>query len=203
MKKKIYIAIGIILLLIIGYFLGVKITALLGGILALFGLSVKQKADKIAEKAEGEKETVDHVRENVRDRKKRHKDLSDKLNKFFMIFLIFIIFIIFVLPVFANDGEPPPDINKLEIPGDYAELVRRYKEMALIAIEYQQLYLEAERDNEFLIQSNENLQKLIKAQQEIIDSLLKGKGPGIIAGVNLTPGNFENTGIIVGIEYNF
>ena len=198
--KKIYIVIGVILLLFVGYFLGVKITALIGGIMALFGLGVKQKADKIAEEAEGEKETVDRVKKNVKSRKKRHKDLSDKLNKFFMIFLIFIIF---VLPVYANDGEPPPDINKLEIPGDYDELVRRYKEMALIAIEYQQLYLDAERDNEVLIQSSENLQKLIEAQQEIIDSLLKGKGPGVIAGVNLTPGNIKNTGIIVGIEYNF
>jgi hypothetical protein len=198
--KKIYIIIGVVLLLVVGYFLGVKITALIGGIMALFGLGIKQNADKIAEESKKEKRTVDQVKENVKSRKKRHKDISDKLNKFFMIFLIFIIF---VLPVYANDGEPPPDINKLEIPGDYDELVKRYKEMALLAIEYQQLYLEAEQDIEVLIQSNENLQKLIEAQQEIIDSLLKGKGPGVIAGVNLTPGNIENTGIIVGIEYNF
>ena len=142
-----------------------------------------------------EKKTVEQVKRNREERLKKHKELQDRMNRFFGIFLIFAI-----LSVATLAGEPPSD---LYIPDSYEELVEMYKEAVMIAIEYQQLYLEAEQDIEVLVRSNENLQKLIEAQREIIEALLKRKGFGIVTGLNITPANLENTGILLGIEYEF
>lgn len=196
MRKKLFVYALIVIFTIFGvYFLGAKVTAILGGVAALFGWRTRQMIEDIEQEVVREKKTVEQVKKNREERLKKHKELQDRMNRFFGIFLIFAI-----LSVAALAGEPPPD---LYIPDNYEELVEMYKEAVMIAIEYQQLYLEAEQDIEVLVRSNENLQKLIEAQREIIEELLKRKGFGIITGLNITPANLENTGILLGIEYEF
>ena len=196
MRKKLFVYALIVILTIFGvYFLGAKVVAILGGVAALFGWRTRQMIEDIEQEVVREKKTVEQVKKNREERLKKHKELQDRMNRFFGIFLIFAI-----LSVAALAGEPPPD---LYIPDNYEELVEMYKEAVMIAIEYQQLYLEAEQDIEVLVRSNENLQKLIEAQREIIEELLKRKGFGIITGLNITPANLENTGILLGVEYKF
>ena len=196
MRKKLFVYALIVILTIFGvYFLGAKVTAILGGVAALFGWRTRQMIEDIEQEVVREKKTVEQMKKNREERLKKHKELQDRMNRFFGIFLIFA-----VLSAAALAGEPPPD---LYIPDNYEELVEMYKEAVMIAIEYQQLYLEAEQDIEVLVRSNENLQKLIEAQREIIEELLKRKGFGIITGLNITPANLENTGILLGIEYVF
>lgn len=196
MRKKLFVYALIVIFTIFGvYFLGAKVTAILGGVVALFGWRTRQMIEDIEQEVVREKKTVEQVKKNREERLKKHKDLQDRMNRFFGIFLIFAILSVAVLA-----GEPPPN---LYIPDSYEELVEMYKEAVMIAIEYQQLYLEAEQDIEVLVRSNENLQKLIEAQREIIEELLKRKGFGIITGLNITPANLENTGILLGVEYKF
>ena len=196
MRKKLFVYALIVILTIFGvYFLGAKVVAILGGVAALFGWRTRQMMEDIEQEVVREKKTVEQMKKNREERLKKHKELQDRMNRFFGIFLIFAILSVAVLA-----GEPPPD---LYIPDSYEELVEMYKEAVMIAIEYQQLYLEAEQDIEVLVRSNENLQKLIEAQREIIEKLLKRKGFGIITGLNITPANLENTGILLGIEYVF
>lgn len=196
MRKKLFVYALIVIFTIFGvYFLGAKVTAILGGVAALFGWRTRQMIEDIEQEVVREKKTVEQVKKNREERLKKHKELQDRMNRFFGIFLIFAILSVAVLA-----GEPPPD---LYIPDSYEELVEMYKEAVMIAIEYQQLYLEAEQDIEVLVRSNENLQKLIEAQREIIEKLLKRKGFGIITGLNITPANLENTGILLGVEYKF
>lgn len=196
MRKKLFVYALIVIFTIFGvYFLGAKVTAILGGVAALFGWRTRQMIEDIEQEVVREKKTVEQVKKNREERLKKHKELQDRMNRFFGIFLIFAILSVAVLA-----GEPPPD---LYIPDNYEELVEMYKEAVMIAIEYQQLYLEAEQDIEVLVRSNENLQKLIEAQREIIEELLKRKGFGIITGLNITPANLENTGILLGVEYKF
>lgn len=196
MRKKLFVYALIVILTIFGvYFLGAKVVAILGGVAALFGWRTRQMMEDIEQEVVREKKTVEQVKKNREERLKKHKELQDRMNRFFGIFLIFAI-----LSVTALAGEPPPN---LYIPDNYEELVEMYKEAVMIAIEYQQLYLEAEQDIEVLVRSNENLQKLIEAQREIIEELLRRKGFGIITGLNITPANLENTGILLGVEYEF
>lgn len=194
-KKTLYIIVGFFLVAALWYFLGAKITAILGGVAALFGWRTRQIIEDIEQEVVREKKAVEQVKKNREERLKKHKELQDRMNRFFGIFLIFAILSVAVLA-----GEPPPD---LYIPDNYEELVEMYKEAVLLAIEYQQLYLEAEQDIEVLVRSNENLQRLIEAQREIIEELLRRKGFGIITGLNITPANLKNTGILLGIEYKF
>jgi len=196
MRKKLFVYALIVIFTIFGvYFLGAKVVAILGGVAALFGWRTRQMIEDIEQEVVREKKTVEQVKKNREERLKKHKELQDRMNRFFGIFLIFAILSVAVLA-----GEPPPN---LYIPDSYEELVEMYKEAVMIAIEYQQLYLEAEQDIEVLVRSNENLQKLIEAQREIIEELLKRKGFGIITGLNITPANLENTGILLGVEYEF
>ena len=196
MRKKLFVYALIVIFTIFGvYFLGTKVTAIIGGVAALFGWRTRQMIEDIEQEVVREKKTVEQVKKNREERLKKHKELQDRMNRFFGIFLIFAILSVAVLA-----GEPPPE---LYIPDNYEELVEMYKEAVMIAIEYQQLYLEAEQDIEVLVRSNENLQKLIEAQREIIEELLKRKGFGIITGLNITPANLENTGILLGVEYKF
>ena len=195
MKKTIYIIVGIFLVAVLWYFLGAKVAAVLGGVAALFGWRTRQMIEEIEQEVLKEKTTVEQVKKNREERLKKHKELQDRMNRFFGIFLIFTI-----LSVAALAGEPPPD---LYIPDSYEEMVEMYKEAVMIAIEYQRLYLEAEQDIEVLVRSNENLQRLIEAQREIIEALLKRKGFGIVTGLNIVPANLKNTGILLGIEYEF
>jgi len=194
-KKLIYIIVGFFLVAALWYFLGAKVAAILGGVAALFGWRTRQMIEDIEQEVVREKKAVEQVKKNREERLKKHKELQDRMNRFFGILLIFAILSVAVLA-----GEPPPD---LYIPDSYEELVEMYKEAVMIAIEYQQLYLEAEQDIEVLVRSNENLQRLIEAQREIIEALLKRKGFGIVTGLNITPANLENAGILLGIEYEF
>lgn len=195
MKKKIlYIMVGIFLIAALWYFLGAKVAAILGGVAALFGWRTRQMIEDIEQEVVREKKTVEQVKKNREERLKKHKELQDRMNRFFCIFLVFTI-----LSVAALAGKPPPD---LYIPDSYEELVEMYKEAVMIAIEYQQLYLEAEADNEILLKSIENLQKLIEAQQEIIDRYLRNDLK-LSAGLNIVPMNLQNSGIILSLEYEF
>lgn len=54
-KKIYFIILGIILLLILGYFLGAKITALIGSVLALFGWRTRIMLEEIEQEIEKEK----------------------------------------------------------------------------------------------------------------------------------------------------
>ena len=195
MKKKIlYIIVGIFLVAVLWYFLGAKVAAIFGGVAALFGWRTRQMIEEIEQEVLKEKTTVEQVKKNREERLKKHKELQDRINRFFSIVLIFAI-----LSVTALAGEPPPN---LYIPDSYEELVEMYKEAVLLAIEYQQLYLEAETDNEILLKSIENLQKLIEAQQEIIDRYLRNDLK-LSAGLNIVPMNLQNSGIILSLEYEF
>ena len=195
MKKKIlYIIVGIFLVAVLWHFLGAKVTAIIGGVAALFGWRTRQMIDDIKQEVLKEKTTVEQVKKNREERLKKHKELQDRMNRFFSIVLIFTI-----LSVVALAGEPPPD---LYIPDSYEELVEMYKEAVMIAIEYQQLYMEAETDNELLLKSIENLQKLIEAQQEIINRYLRNDLK-LSAGLNIVPMNLQNSGIILSLEYEF
>lgn len=201
-KKIYFIILGIILLLILGYFLGAKITALIGSVLALFGWRTRIMLEKIEQEIEKEKKISDQVKKNINDRKKRDEDLSNRLNNFFNMFLILILCsALLSWPTLADNSQPPP-LDKLIIPDDYDTFVEMYKEIVIIALEYQKLYREAEADNEILLKSIENLQKLIEAQQEIIDRYLRNDLK-LSAGLNIVPMNLQNSGIILSLEYEF
>lgn len=204
--KKIYIYIIIVVILLVaGYFFGTKLAGVLGGILAIFGLGtrkLKKESQEIMDQAKKEKKKTDKIKNNIESREKRDKKLSKKLNKYFH--MILVIMILFSFSGIGLTQDKPPDIDNLKIPDTYDELVSAYKDMAMIAIEYQQLYREAENGNKQLMQSNKNLQQLIEAQKEIIDQLLKSNSnAGVIVGANVTPGNIKNTGIILGLNYQF
>ncbi|MTI62128.1 MAG: hypothetical protein FH762_19455 [Firmicutes bacterium] len=118
--------------------------------------------------------------------------------------MLLIALILFTFSGIGLTEDKPLDIDNLKIPDNYQDLVAAYKDMAMIAIEYQQLYRAAEVDNKQLLQSNDNLQRLIEAQKEIIEKLLKSNSnAGVIAGVNVVPGNIENSGLILGLNYQF
>lgn len=128
------------------------------------------------------------------------------------------------MPIIVNAQELDP-------PKDYDQLLEDYKDMYDIAQKYKQLYEEAERDvteykklynqaeddveeyrslyksaeenNKALIDSNNRLQDLIDTQKNMIDDILNKKNIGIITGVNVVPANPENSGIILGFDFQF
>lgn len=200
--KKIYIYIAVVIvLMVVGYFLGTKLAGIVGGILAIFGLGtrkLKKESAQVMDQAEMEKKKADKIKKNIEGREKRDKKLSKRLNKYFHMLLIALI--LFTFSGIGLTEDKPLDIDNLKIPDNYQDLVAAYKDMAMIAIEYQQLYRAAEVDNKQLLQSNDNLQRLIEAQKEIIEKLLKSNSN---AGVNVVPGNIENSGLILGLNYQF
>ncbi|QTL96577.1 hypothetical protein GM661_00620 [Iocasia frigidifontis] len=204
--KKIYIYIIIaFILLVVGYFLGTKLAGVVAGILAIFGLGtgkIKKESQEIMDRAEAEKEKTAEIKNNIKNREEKDKKLSKRLNKYFHMLLIFLI--LFTFSGIGLTEDKPPDIDNLKIPDNYQDLVAAYKDMAMIAIEYQQLYRAAEADNKQLVQSNDNLQQLVEVQKDIIDKLLKSKSNvGVITGVNVVPGDLEHSGLILGLNYNF
>lgn len=137
------------------------------------------------------------------------------MKKFFMVLLIFSIVIPNTL-VMASDGEPPPDdinIENLKIPDNYDSLVDRYREMALLDIQYKQwgeemekLYNSAESDLSELQKTVDNLNKMIEANNEIIDILLKqNSGPkfGVSLGIDYKPVKPLESGLITMVNLNF
>ena len=128
----------------------------------------------------------------------------DKMKK---IMLIFLTLIMLSIGVFATTELK---IEDLIIPSTYNELVEAYKNVANIAINYQQLYneteqelVEAEKDNETLMQIIENLQGLMKVQQDIIDDLLNKNRFSIFTGLNFVPLHLDYSGILAGIEFEW
>lgn len=128
------------------------------------------------------------------------------------------------MPIVVNAQE-------LDAPKEYDQLLEDYKDMYDIAQKYKKLYEEAERDvteykklynqaeadveeyrqlyksaeenNRKLIDSNNRLQDLIDTQKEMIDEILNKKDIGIITGVNVVPANIENSGVILGFDFQF
>ncbi|MCF8002326.1 MAG: hypothetical protein K9K76_10790 [Halanaerobiales bacterium] len=141
--------------------------------------------------------------------------------------LIYIIIVmILLLPIAVN-------VNAQELypPKEYDQLLKDYKDMYDIAQKYKKLYEEAERDvteykklyqqekadkqkyrdlyksaeqdNKNLIKSNNRLQDLIDTQRGMINDLINKKEIGVITGVNITPANPENSGVILGFDFKF
>lgn len=161
-----------------------------------------KKAREVKKEVQKEQKKVEKIRDNIADRKEKDKKLVEKLKKHFHVFLVIILLTgMFSGAVMAQE----PSIDNLKIPDDYDALVDRYKEMALIALEYQKLYRETESDNEKLLETIENLQKLIKAQEEIIDQLLKQSGAdfGVITGINFVPADPLRSGLVLGVNWKF
>ena len=139
-----------------------------------------------------------------------------------LVFLI-VLSLLFV-PIVVNAQELDP-------PKEYDQLLKDYRDMYDIAQKYKQLYEEAERDvteykklynqaeadveeyrqfyksaeenNRKLIDSNNRLQDLIDTQKQMIDDILNKKNIGIITGVNVVPANIENSGVILGFDFQF
>lgn len=128
------------------------------------------------------------------------------------------------MPIIVNAQELDP-------PEEYDQLLEDYKDMYDIAQRYKKLYEEAERDvteyknlyqhseadaeeyrslyksseenNKALIESNNRLQDLIDTQRDMINDLINKKEIGVITGVNVVPANIENSGIILGFDFQF
>ena len=204
--RKVYIYIIVVIaILVIGFILGNKFIELIAGFMALLGFgNLTRKRAKEIEKKAGEEEKVSaEVKERMKKRREKEKKLAERFKQFFNIFLIVFISISMLgVPVLAEDGEPPPAIEDLKIADNYDELVEDYKEMALIALQYQRLYREAEKDNEILLQSNERLQKLLDAYKEIVDRALKND-ISLSAGVNFVPLHPDYSGVTLEIGYTF
>ena len=133
---------------------------------------------------------------------------------------------ILLLPIAVN-----VNAQELDPPEEYDQLLEDYRDMYDIAQKYKQLYEEAERDvteykklynqaeadveeyrqlyksaeenNRKLIDSNNRLQDLIDTQKQMIDDILNKKNIGIITGVNVVPANIENSGVILGFDFQF
>lgn len=169
---------------------------------------MKNAVDQIKKEAKKEWETAEKLKQNIKNRKRKDEKLSNKMKGFFNTFLALILAIsIWISPALSSGKELSANfsVENLKVPKDYDILLEYYKQMALIAVEYQHLYREAEADNERLAESNNRLQKLIEKQQEIIDSLLKqAKGNlGVFTGINYMPTEHWKPGLIVGINYQF
>lgn len=163
----------------------------------------KEVKKEVQKKVEIERKKTKKIRENIKKRQKIDKKLSEKLKKHFRVFLIVVLFAGLLTGAAVADGQL--DIENLKIPDDYDTLLAQYKEMALIAIQYQQLYREAEADLQEMLATVERLQKLIETQQEIIDQLLKSNRSGldIFTGVNFIPLDPLHSGLILGVNWKF
>jgi hypothetical protein len=123
------------------------------------------------------------------------------------IMLIILALIVLSVGVFANADLKMED---LIIPEAYSELVKAYKSIASVAISYQRLYreteqaiAEAEADNQTLLKVIENLQSLLKVQQDIIDELLRKNRFSIFAGVDYVPLHPDYSGLTLGLNWEF
>ena len=86
---------------------------------------------------------------------------------------------------------------------DVTEYKKLYNQAEADVEEYRQLYKSAEENNRKLIDSNNRLQDLINTQKNMIDDILNKKDIGIITGVNVVPANIENSGVILGFDFQF
>ncbi|MTI60834.1 MAG: hypothetical protein FH762_12835 [Firmicutes bacterium] len=72
--KKLYIYIAVVIaLMVAGYFLGIKLAGLAGGILAIFGLGtrkLKKESAQVMDQAEMEKKKADKIKKILKTEKK-------------------------------------------------------------------------------------------------------------------------------------
>lgn len=162
---------------------------------------IKKKISEIKAEAKKQRSKVKKIEERIIMRKKKAKDLSDRLKKHFNSIIIIAIFIGIAFSGSMILAEP--EIENLIIPDNYQDLLVAYKDIAEIAIGYQKLYLEAEADNQSLLEIIKNLQSLIEIQQDIIDDLLNKNRFSVFAGLNLVPLHLDYSGILAGIEFEF
>ncbi|TET08472.1 MAG: hypothetical protein E3J83_03235 [Candidatus Atribacteria bacterium] len=159
---------------------------------------LKKKIDEVKTEAKKQEAVVKEVKKRIENRKKKAGKLADRLKKHFNIFIV--LCIVFSVGVI---GVTSPTVENLKIPDNYSDLLVAYKDMADIAIGYQKLYNEAEQDNQALLEVIENLQSLMKVQQDIINELLKKNRFGLFAGVNYVPLNPSYSGLIAGLTFEF
>lgn len=159
---------------------------------------IRKKINEVIKAAKIEGEKVKKVAKRITERKEEAKNLAEKLKKHFNIFII-----VCLIVSFSVVGIASSNIEDLIIPDNYEELVEAYKDMAEIAIGYQKLYNEAERDNDILMESIKNLQDLMKVQQDIIDDLLQKNRFSFFGGINYVPLKPSYSGIMGGIIFEF
>jgi len=159
---------------------------------------IKEKVKEVKAEAKVEEEKVKKIEKKIENRREEAKTLADRLKKHFNIFIIVCIVFCLSIGAIATDT-----IENLKIPDTYNELVVAYQDMASIAVGYQKLYNEAESDNQALMEVVKNLQSLLKAQQDIIDELLKKNRFGLFGGLNVVPFHPDYSGIMAGVTFEF
>jgi predicted nuclease with TOPRIM domain len=139
-----------------------------------------------------------------------------------LVFLIVLSLLFVPIVVNAQELDPPKEYDQLlkdyrdmydiaqkykqlyeEAERDVTEYKKLYNQAEADVEEYRQLYKSAEENNRKLIDSNNRLQDLIDTQKQMIDDILNKKNIGIITGVNVVPANIENSGIILGFDFQF
>jgi chromosome segregation ATPase len=139
-----------------------------------------------------------------------------------LVFLIVLSLLFVPIVVNAQELEPPKEYDQLledyrdmydiaqkykklyeEAEKDVTEYKKLYNQAEADVEEYRQFYESAEENNRKLIDSNNRLQDLIDTQKQMIDDILNKKNIGIITGVNVVPANIENSGVILGFDFQF
>ena len=162
---------------------------------------IKAAIDEVNKKVNIEKTKVKEIKKRVIVRKKKAKNLEERLKKHFNSIIIVAIFVGILFSGSYILAEP--EIENLIIPDNYADLLIAYKDIAEIAIGYQNLYQESESDNQALMEVVSNLQSLIKIQQDIINDLLQKNRFSLFGGINFVPLNPDYSGIMAGIEFEW
>lgn len=159
---------------------------------------IKKKTQEIKAEAKVQEKIAKKIEKRIQDRKTKAKELTEKLKKHFNIFVIVAMILFVGIGVTATNT-----IQNLKAPETYNELLIAYKDMAEIAIGYQNLYNEAEQDNQTLLKVVENLQALISTQQDIINELLKKNKLAIFTGFNYVPLSPQHSGLMAGVTFEF
>lgn len=159
---------------------------------------IKKKIEEVKAEAKKEEEKVKKIEKRIETRRKEAKTLAERLKKHFNIFIIIFVVFCFSVGVVAIDT-----IENLKIPETYSELLEAYRDVASIAIAYQRLYNEAEADNQALLKVIENLQSLLKVQQDIINNLLQKDKIGLFGGIGYVPLHPDYSSIMLGITFEF
>lgn len=162
---------------------------------------IKEVIEKVNKQVDIEKVKMKKIEKRIIMRKKKAKDLSDRLKKHFNTIIIAVVFV--GIAFSSNMILAEPEIENLIIPDNYQDLLVAYKDIAEIAIGYQKLYNESEADNQSLLEIIKNLQSLIEIQQDIIDDLLNKNRFSVFAGLNLVPLHLDYSGILAGIEFEW
>lgn len=162
---------------------------------------IRKAINKVNEEVNIERAKVKKIEKKIILRKKKAENLDDRLKKHFNSIIIIVIFAGMVFS--GNIILAGPETENLIIPDNYADLLIAYKDMAEIAIGYKELYQEAEADNQALMEVVQNLQLLIKTQQDIIDKLLDKNRFSIFTGLNYVPLKPAYSGILAGVTFEW